>query len=405
MKQYLTAQEAAEELGISVATVYAYVSRGLIRSEPVSGNSRRRRYSGEDVAHLKQRQEQRYHPEKAADTALYFGVPLLESGLTLIADGSLYYRGQDVILLAQQQMFEAVATLLWTGALSHPLVDWDHRSEPLTRRCAVLLELLPEAAPFERFQALLPLAALDDLAAYDVRLANVLRAGVRILNVMVAGITDQTAAQGSIAARIQQAWTPDNSHAAFLLNMALILCADHELNVSSFTARCAASAGSTPYAVVSAGLAALQGPKHGGNTERVMALLREISSTGAVRAALVNRIKRGEALPGFGHPLYPQGDPRARLLLETLESMYPADESAQRAGAIVQAVNELTGDQPSIDFGLAVLADVLKLPAGAPLALFALGRSAGWIGHALEQYAADQIIRPRARYTGILPDI
>ena len=109
----------------------------------------------------------------------------------------------------------------------------------------------------------------------------------------------------TVARALQRAWVPEDPRGATLLNRALVLCADHELNVSSFTARCVASAGATPYAVVVAGLAALGGVKHGGNTERVEAFLAESEAAGGAREAIASRLRRGEAVPGFGHPLYP----------------------------------------------------------------------------------------------------
>lgn len=395
--RYMSASEVAGELGISVATVYAYVSRGLIRSEAAGGKTRSRRYYREDVERLRQRQEQRHNPEKLAESALDFGTPLLESSLTLIADNHLYYRGRDACELAQTHSIEQVAALLWAGDAAEeiPALWAEHSTEPVT-----LPQLSENATPFERFLVTLPLTALDDIAAYDLRPASVIQTGARILRLLAAVAASQPL-RDSIAKALQAAWCPGNPDAAALINMALILCADHELNVSSFTARCVASAGSTPYAVVIAGLAALQGTKHGGSTERVMAMIHELRPD--VRTALANRIKRGEAFPGFGHRLYPDGDPRGRLLLDTLAAAYPDSEAIALAQAISNEAWHLLGEHPNIDFALVMLALALDLPQGAPIALFALGRTVGWIGHALEQYATDQLIRPRARYVGVQP--
>ncbi|MBZ0300151.1 MAG: citrate synthase family protein [Anaerolineae bacterium] len=401
MNRYMTAQEVADELGIHITTVYAYVSRGLLRSEVAGDGTRTRRYYWEDVHALKQRQEQRHHPEKAAESALHFGTPVLESRLTLIAEGRLYYRGLDALELAQHQPIEAVAALLWTGDLKAEVASLEGALE--WPRDEVLLAVRYDWTPFERFQALLPLVALDDLAAYDLRPASVIQAGARILRLLAALAAGPMVEANRIAQVLQQAWLPGQADAAALIDMALVLCADHELNVSSFTARCVASAGSTPYSAVIGGLAALQGTKHGGSTERVAAFLREMGTPEQVRAALANRLKRGEGLPGFGHRLYPEGDPRGRLLLDALAHHGPDCEALRLAEAVIAAGNELVGEQPNIDFALVIAAQALGMPPGAPLALFALGRTVGWIGHALEQYETDQLIRPRARYVGIQP--
>ena len=396
--RYMTAQEVAKALGVSVATVYAYVSRGLIRSEAVGGSKRTRRYDREDVQRLKDRQEQRHNPDKVVEGALNWGTPLLDSALTLIENGRLYYRGYDALELAQQHSIEQVAGLLWADDLQVPIMA---EGGFYPERCRVARQQLGDITPFERFQALLPIAALDDVAAYDLRPESVIQAGARMLHFLTAVAADRTDRTTSIAETLQQAWVPDDKAASHLINMALVLCADHEFNVSAFTARCIASAGSTPYAAVSGGLAALQGSKHGGSTERVAAFLREIGTIDNVRAALVNRIKRGDALPGFQHRLFPNGDPRCMLLLDTLNAAYP--DKLNFAEAVIENANQLLGEHPNVDFALVVMADILHLPPGAPIALFALGRTVGWIGHALEQYATDQLIRPRARYTGPSP--
>jgi len=400
--RYLSAQEVAAELGVSVTTVYAYVSRGLIRSEAGGGKSRTRRYYREDVERLKQRQEQRRNPEHAAANALDWGAALLESELTLIADGHLYYRGQDVGELAQTATLEQVAALLWTGELESSLFEppgnWEW-SETLRSTH----EQLGNCRPFERFQAMLPVAALDDVAAYDLRQASVAQTGGRILRLLTASAADlPVSTSDNIAQTLAQAWSPDDENASRLLNAALVLCADHELNVSSFTARCVASAGSTPYSVVIAGLAALQGPKHGGSTERVMAMVQEIKND--IHTGLVNRIRRGEPTPGFGHRLYPEGDPRAALLLNLMVEAQPESDRIALAKTIVTEAFQLIGEHPNIDFALVTLALALDLPPGAPIALFALGRTVGWIAHALEQYEIDRLIRPRAKYAGKMPN-
>ncbi|HLF88974.1 MAG TPA: citrate synthase, partial [Anaerolineales bacterium] len=127
MSHYLSASEAARELGISLSTLYAYVSRGMIHSETVNDNSRSHRYLREDVERLKERKEQRRNPAKAAETALNWGEPVLESAITLIENGRLYYRGYDVVELAQTCTLEEVAGLIWLGKLgvdlfAHPLL-------------------------------------------------------------------------------------------------------------------------------------------------------------------------------------------------------------------------------------------------------------------------------------------
>ncbi|MBK8047170.1 MAG: citrate synthase [Anaerolineales bacterium] len=309
------AHEAARLLGISVPTLYAYVSRGMIRSEEGEGASRARRYRLDDLEALQKRKEYRREPAKAAESALRFGMPVLDSALTLIEDGKFYYRGYDACTLAQERTFEEVAALLWTGEFSMPggiVSDFS------------LMDLLPTSrelpSPLEAYQTMLAGVAPHDLAAYQIDAAAVARTGLRILHLLTFHTVGRMP-EHTMARALQQTWAPDDIHAERMLTAALVLCADHELNVSTFTARCVASAGSSPYAVVIAALSALQGHKHGGQTSLVAGLLD--AARHGVRPAIADHLKRAASIPGFGHPLYPEGDPRARLLLAMLNEHYP----------------------------------------------------------------------------------
>lgn len=397
---YLTAHQAAAELGISRATLYAYVSRGLIRSEAVGGKPRQRRYRAEDIQRLKARKQLRRNPAKAAEGALNWGVPVLESGLTLISNGRLFYRGQDALDLALNSSIESVASLLWTGEIQ--------AAQPQRVETSSYASLPPDfyqdgLSPLHAFQEALIRAEDRDPAAFDLRPERVARKGISILHLLATiAIRKKTTAGMEIAEVLQTGWIPSRPQAARLINAALVLCADHELNVSAFTARCVASAGSSPYAAVVAGLAALQGVKHGGVTRRVAALFKEAGTSKRVQAVLSERLQRGEAIPGFGHPLYPQGDPRARLLLELLREM--ADpRQMELAETIARQTHSLMGELPTIDFALVCLARQMELPEDAAITLFAIGRTVGWIAHAIEQYQTNSLIRPRARYSGLQP--
>jgi len=189
-----------------------------------------------------------------------------------------------------------------------------------------------------------------------------------------------------------RAWGSDAA-GADLIRRALVLCADHELNASAFAVRVVASTGAALPACLLAGLAALSGPLHGGMTERVAALLAEPGMKADPAGALAARLDRGERLPGFGHRLYPAGDPRATALLAALDPG-PWWQS------VFAAAEELTGLRPNIDAALVALERTLRLPEGAALAIFATGRTAGWIAHALEQRQDGRLIRPRASYAG-----
>jgi citrate synthase len=399
---FLTAREAAALLEITLPTLYAYVSRGLIRSEPGSGKSRTKQYSRADVEALRARKALRQNPAKAAESALHFGTPVLSSAMTLIADGRFFYRGHDAVELAQATSFEGVASLLWRDSLAAADLFPPDLPHSLQQRMHAVLPTLRPLPLFERVQVLLPLLAGHDVAAYDLRKTAVAQTGARLLYLLTWAVIGRQP-QTDLSTALQAAWVPQTPAAISMLNTALILCADHELNVSAFAARVVASAQANPYAVVQAGLAALQGALHGGHTERVSALLREAGSVARVRPTVVARLRRGESIPGFGHPLYPEGDPRGRLLLALVGEEFGEETAVPIVQELIQVVAEATGQRPTIDLGLAALAQAAQLPPGAPLALFALGRTAGWVGQAIEQYQADQLIRPRARYVGKTP--
>jgi citrate synthase len=409
-KRYLSAQEVTEQLNITAATLYSYVSRGLIRSEETGADHRARRYHAEDVERLRKRKAHRRNPDQVAQGALNWGEPVLESKLTLISDGALYYRGQDAVQLARAHTFEQVAALLWTGDVNGDKWVQALTPTPSFSTCTqspqgegLMRTLLPDIPPAQTwlatFQTALALAAEDDLHSYDLSARGMLRTGVRILYLLTDCIAG--AGSGTNAERLAGVWGVRD---AGLINAALILCADHELNASSFAARVTASTGATLYAVVAAGLAALSGHKHGGHTGRVAALLREIDmQPDAITHVLRARLQRGDGVPGFGHQLYPDGDPRGAALLDMIYQSTADDVQAVFARRVAEQVATLTGQHPTIDYALVTLERALKLPPGAAFVLFALGRSAGWIAHALEQYGEPGVLRPRAKYTGVLP--
>lgn len=393
---YLTAKEAAAELGVSLPTLYAYVSRDLIRSEPVP-HSRARRYRAEDVRGLKDRRAARGgEPKVAPDDAGYalnFGPPLLDSSITLIADGQLYYRGSDATQLAATATLETVASLLW-----------DCGSNPF--RADVLPPALPpldlDLPPVDKCLALLPVAAVADTTLFNTTPEGLAATGVRILRLVAATIAGTDPSAAPVHKVLQQAWNKDDT-TGDAIRAALVLCADHELNASAFTARTTAAAGATLYGAVMAGLAALQGSRHGGISRRTENLLRDLSAEADPVEAVRQRLRDQEPMPGFSHWLYPDGDPRAKMLMRFMEEHRGDSDAYARVSAVIRTMKTAAGIKPNVDLALAAIGATFGLPRGAALSLFALGRTAGLIAHAIEQQQRPGLIRPRARYTGPTP--
>jgi citrate synthase len=400
-ERYLSSGQAAEELGVSLATLYAYVSRGMVRSEAGEWKGRARRYRAEDVRRLKERKERKRDPDGVVEGALHWGTPVLESGITMIDGGGLYYRGRDVVDLAEESTIEEVAALVWTGDEAMAPALFPPEISGYSRRIRRVVDSVSGLTPVEVFQVLLPLAAAEDPAAYDLRPGAVARTGARILCLM----TDVAAGESTpdLAGTLQRSWSTHDPGAESLLGSALVFCVDHELPVSTFAARCVASSEATPYAVVQAGLAALGGVKHGGEIDLVEAFLREVEGAGDARAVISGRLRRGERIPGFGHSLYPEGDPRGAGLLRLMAGAYPESMAVALSDRVAGEMLRLMDGRPTIDFALATVARTLELPPGGAVALFALGRTVGWIGHAIEQYRSGSLIRPRARYVGEQP--
>jgi citrate synthase len=375
----LVAEEAADYLGVSKRTLYAYVSRGLVVSEPTAG--RERRYPRWSLDELKARRAERREP---AAGALRWGTPVLESTLTLIDQGRLFYRGHDAVELSRSASFEQVASLLWRGTAEGASDLFPGASRGRVRGGGEVVNRLVACLVEER-------------ARHRLSLAEPSPATLRDAGAIVAALFKAAGAtgRGPLAERLARGW---RTVAGDDLRAALILCADHELNASAFTARVVAATDAPLPNALLAAFCALEGRRHGGATHELADFLDDVERAGAMRACERALAHRGGA-PGFwgGHPFYPHGDPRAVELLRRLD--LPARDPAAKAIAFMKDL----GIEPTLELALAALARRARLPRDSAFALFALGRSAGWTAHALEAAAGGALIRPRARYVGPPP--
>jgi citrate synthase len=391
---YLSAREAAAELAVSPATLYAYVSRGMIRSEP-SEESRAHRYRAEDVRALKDRRVPSTEPRgfRNFDADL----PVLDSAVSTITEEGPVYRGVDCVALAETASLEHTATLLWDATSIDPFAP--DNMPVMSPAMIAVAQATRDAAPIERAIAMLALAADADPRAFTRAAEGRALVGGRIMRLVVAAMLGRDPSSIPLHLQLANAWAPGARDAGDLLRRALVLLADHELNASTFTVRCAASTGLNLYDAMIAGLVALKGPRHGGAGALASQLVRTLEQ-GDVAAIVRERVALGELFPGFGHGVNRKGDPRAFALLDRL-ARAGADKRFTRE--IPEAIAEAAGVAANIDYALAVLMRTLDLPVGHELVLFAMARTAGWIAHASEQLRNGQIIRPRARYTGPMP--
>ena len=373
--------EACRLLGVRPQTVYAYVSRGKLEVMPDPDDTRRSLYRAEDVAGLAKRKQDGRKYETLATKTLFGSEPSIPTALCSFIRGHLYYRGQDVVSLARTATLEDVARLLWGAGQAVDFSTTPPKRLGKPGRVTAFTTLAGLAATGHSTRGRLTRVLHDESQSLVGQLANAFGA--------------QPGSAQPLHLRFAQGWK-QTAQVGNLLRTAMVLLADHELTSSAFAARIAASTGASLPACLLAGLTTLSGPLHGDATGRVHALLGEVEQLGEDK---VIDLHLSAALPlaGFGHHLYPDGDPRAVALLALFE---PTEVIAR----FIQKVTNLTGLQPNIDLVLVALVARYRLPADAAFGLFATARSVGLLAHSMEQLSVAQVIRPRGRYVGPPPD-
>jgi citrate synthase len=400
-RNLLSADQASTRLGVQRATVYAYVSRGLL-SRSVGDDGRTSWFDPDEVDALARRGRPRTRTERAGSVDV-----VLASGLTQIVGGHLRYRGHDVADLAATTSFEATAELLWAGSLPDGTVTWPAPRQELDAAVAAT-DTLPLSAPIAaRLATAVAAVAAADEARGDLRPETVRRKARVLLGVLartpapVGTAADRTEST-SVAAQLWPRLSPQRPTSARVgaLDAALVLLADHELATSTLAARVAASTRANPFACVLSAIGALSGPLHGRAAIGTHRVLTEALATGDAAAAVDGALDSQERIPGLGHPLYDGVDPRAVVLLDRVDRI-----ASPRAAATIDAVRRIavdaTGEQANVDFALGALALAGAMPFGSTEGVFAIGRTAGWVAHVLEEYDERPLrFRPRAIYTG-----
>jgi citrate synthase len=380
-ENYLTTAEVARRLNVKPETIYAYVSRGQLTSVRARGR-RGSLFAAADIERLASRTVE--HPGV---------VERIESELSLLADDELYYRGHSVRELATTETVESVAQLLWTGELAE--VEPVKVPRELVELARSAIGVAPKAA---RMTDLLRIAVAvlgaGDPLRFDLAPEAVVPAAHRLLGVLNAALPGRNG-KGSFGARLwpKLSTRPPRPE---VLDAALILLADHGLAASTVAARVAASARANLYAVVSAGLGALDGHYHGAVPTLAYEFLGRAQRDPV--AALSDQLRSGEPVPGFGHRIYRQHDPRAVVLFELLEGEPILD-------LVEQLTDQLSGF-PNSDLAVAAMMHAYGFRPDAGEALFAIARIIGWTAHALEEYAEPGLrFRALGIYTGATPGL
>ncbi|MCG8925996.1 citrate synthase [Lentzea sp. CC55] len=373
MESMLTTTQTARRLGVKPATVYSYVSRGLLTSTKVN------RASMFDVAQV-EAVARRTGARGAASSV----TDCIRTRISLLENDQLHYRGRSVPGLSSTKRFEDVAHWLWTE-IDSTGVQFPEGQE--------IWMALPESATLtDRVRVAIALASVGDPLRYDLDRA------VTTAQSLIADVVESLPLVGrpqgtDIAERLWARLSPEPARPD-LLNAALILLADHDLAISTMAARVAASAHANPYAVVSAGMGAMEGQKHGAATTIAYRFLQQAESD--PMGAVAEQLRSGQPIPGFGHAVYRSRDPRADHLLALLRG----------EGDLVvdKVIATQRGTFPNVDLALAQFALMFKMPPDAGEAIFAIARIVGWIAHAMEEYREPGLrFRTLGVYTGDRP--
>ena len=397
MTDWIGASEAAQRLGIKPASLYSYVSRGVLTPRRAP-DGRASLFDAAEVAGLARRGRPRRAPGGAE--------LVIESELTEISDDHLRFRGHDAIALATSRSFEDVAGLLWTGSFSEAAAGpWQATGEAIAAGTAAQAALPPDTYPLERLQVIVPAVAATDRLRLLLDRPAVMTAARGLIAAMVDCLPaagQGTAADDSIAGRLapKLCLRPPADGLIAALRAALVLLADHELAASTLAVRVAASVRADPYAVVGTGLGAMSGALHGGAALGAEVLLVSAADPADAPRVVGELLRRGERIPGLGHFVYQAGDPRSVLLLDLIRKAAPDSGRLAVAEAVLTEARRRALPAPNVEFALAVLSTVAGMIPGAGEAIFAVARTAGWLAHALEEYARATPIRPRGVYTG-----
>jgi citrate synthase len=392
----ISAAQAATRLGVKRETLYAYVSRGLLARLP--GGRKESEFDPVEVDRLATRGRRAPGLKPQA--------LLVETALTDVRDDDIRYRGVSALELAGREPFERVAEWLWGVAPdAQPATAFSAPRAAVALARAVQAALPEEALPLERLRVIGVVLGSTDPLRYETSRGAVIATARGLCAGMVESlprIGREVGGEQRLAARLWPRLCAARPTPARLraLDLAMGLCADHALSPSTLAVRIAAAQRADPYAVIQTGLGALSGALHGAASLLAEELVAEVESGGDPSQVIGARLRRAERIPGFGHALHPDGDPRAAVLLAQLHAEFGSKRALAASDALAKVMRERGLPAPNVDFALAALARAADMTRGASEAIMALARVAGWLAHALEEYAKPTRFPIRALYVG-----
>jgi citrate synthase len=379
----LPSEEAARRLGVKVTTLYAYVSRGLLASHPEPGG-RRSLFDLSDIERLAARQRGGRLVESRLAT--------ITTGITQLHEDGPFYRGRRATELVAAMSFEEVAALLWQAEEDG---DWSPPDLGVGK--------CPLVDTSDRIRWALVMCGASDPLRADLRPVAVNRAARRVIAALTevvghAPIGGDVTRPGPIALRLAQRLMAGEKAEEEAVNAALVLMADHELATSTLAVRVAASTRADLYDALLSGVATMAGPLHGGASQRAYELLASAERDGASRA-LNDALRWHNHLPGFGHMVYKQRDPRFDALWELSAPLLSSERRRLFLEVIdVAAANDVP--PPNGDLALAALSWGTGLPPDAGRTIFTIARVAGWTAHYQEELLEPSLrFRARAVYS------
>ena len=362
--------------------------------------------------------------ESTAATAGLRGVVAAQSAIGDVngEKGVLIYQGYDIHDLAENSTFEEVIFLLWNGRLpkADELADLKSQFQANYEAPAEVIEMMrsfPKTAdPMDILRT--SVSALDfyDIEGHGTDREHALKTSIKLtaqIGTLVAAWerirTDKDIIAPdkslSIAENFLYMMRGEKAEAdeARMMDVALILHADHELNASTFTTRVIAGTLADVYGAVTGGIAALAGPLHGGANTNVMKMLKEIGSEDKIDGWLDKALEEKRKIMGIGHAVYKTEDPRATWLRKFSRELGEKKGEMKwfnMSERIEKAMLEKKGMYPNVDFYSASTYFLMDIPLDQFTPIFAVSRISGWTGHILEQYGNNKLIRPRAEYIG-----